>query len=124
MTVARILKPRVPKFRPDLSVWLKDIAEKQVPSKLTPIVGAGDWGASRPHLHVDYKNRTWARGYQAPHRAVAAFFFYYYLPCVYRCYRREATYPFDWEIAALRHRRIYGTQVVRRLTWVDGFNEI
>ena len=32
-----MLKPLVPKFRPDLSVHLKDIAEKQVPAKLKPI---------------------------------------------------------------------------------------
>ena len=34
-----MLKPLVPKFRSDLSVRLKDIAEKQVPVKLKPIVG-------------------------------------------------------------------------------------
>ena len=33
-----MLKPIVPKFRPDLSVRLKDIAEKQGPAKLKPIV--------------------------------------------------------------------------------------
>ena len=33
-----MLKPVVPKLRPDLSVRLKDIAEKQVPAKLKPIV--------------------------------------------------------------------------------------
>ena len=33
-----MLKPLVPKFRSDLSVRLKDIAEKQVPVKLKPIV--------------------------------------------------------------------------------------
>ena len=32
------LKRLVPKFRPDLSTRLKDIAEKQVPMKLKPIV--------------------------------------------------------------------------------------
>ena len=31
-------KPRVPKFRPDLSARLKDIAKKQVPARLKPIV--------------------------------------------------------------------------------------
>ena len=31
----------VPKFRSDLSVRVKDIAEKQVPSKLKPIVCSG-----------------------------------------------------------------------------------
>ena len=35
-----MLKPVVPKFRSDLSVRLGDIAEKQVPAKLKPIVGA------------------------------------------------------------------------------------
>ena len=34
-----MLKPFVPKFRSDLSVRLRDIAEKQVPTKLKPIVG-------------------------------------------------------------------------------------
>ena len=33
-----MLKPLVPKFRPELSVRLKDIAEAQVPAKLKPIV--------------------------------------------------------------------------------------
>ena len=34
-----MLKPLVPKFCPDLSARLKDIAEKQVPVKVKPIVG-------------------------------------------------------------------------------------
>ena len=34
-----MLKPIVPKFRQDLTVRSKDIAEKQVPAKLKPIVG-------------------------------------------------------------------------------------
>ena len=38
--LGHILKPPVPKFRSDLSVRLKDIAEKQVPAKLKPIVEA------------------------------------------------------------------------------------
>ena len=33
-----MFKPLVPKFRSDLSVRLRDIAEKQVPAKLKPIV--------------------------------------------------------------------------------------
>ena len=33
-------KPLVPKFRLDMSARLKGIAEKQVPAKLKPIVGA------------------------------------------------------------------------------------
>ena len=33
-----MLKPLVPKFCPDLLARLKDIAEKQVPAKLKPIV--------------------------------------------------------------------------------------
>ena len=37
--LGRMLKPPVSKFRSDLSVRLKDIAEKQVPVKLKPIVG-------------------------------------------------------------------------------------
>ena len=36
--LGHILKPLVPKFRPDLSARLKDISEKQVPAKLKPIV--------------------------------------------------------------------------------------
>ena len=36
--LGHILKPLVPKFRPDLSARLKDIAEKRVPAKLKPIV--------------------------------------------------------------------------------------
>ena len=34
-----MLKPIEPKFRPDLSARLRDIAEKQIPAKLKPIVG-------------------------------------------------------------------------------------
>ena len=34
-----MLKPLVPKFCCDLSVRLRDIAEKQVPANLKPIVG-------------------------------------------------------------------------------------
>ena len=38
--LGHILEPPVPKFRSDLSVRLRDIAEKkQVPAKLKPIVG-------------------------------------------------------------------------------------
>ena len=33
-----MLKPRVPKFRPDISDRLKDIAEKRGPAKLKLIV--------------------------------------------------------------------------------------
>ena len=36
--LGHILKPIVPKFRRDLSIRLKDIAEKQVLTKLKPIV--------------------------------------------------------------------------------------
>ena len=35
-----MIKPFVPKFRRDLSSPLKDIAEKLLPAKLKPIVGA------------------------------------------------------------------------------------
>ena len=35
-----LLKPLVPRFRPDLSTRLKDIPEKQVSVKLKPILGA------------------------------------------------------------------------------------
>ena len=37
-----MLKPLVPKFRQGLSARLKDIAEKQVPAKLKPIVNIND----------------------------------------------------------------------------------
>ena len=37
--LVHMLKPLAPKFRYDLSVRLRDIAEKQVPTKLKPIVG-------------------------------------------------------------------------------------
>ena len=37
--LGHILNPLVPKFRSDLSVRLTDIAEKQIPAKLKPIVG-------------------------------------------------------------------------------------
>ena len=33
-----MLKPLVPRFRPDLSAPLKTIADKQVPAELKPIV--------------------------------------------------------------------------------------
>ena len=33
-----MLKPLVPKFCPDIFVRLRDVAEKQVPAKLKPIV--------------------------------------------------------------------------------------
>ena len=36
--MGHILKPLVPKFRPDLFTRLRDIAEKQVQAKLRPIV--------------------------------------------------------------------------------------
>ena len=36
--IDHMLKSLVPKFRPDLSARLKDIAEKQVPAKPKPIV--------------------------------------------------------------------------------------
>ena len=45
--LGHMMKPLVPKFRPDLSARLKDIAEKQVPVKLKPIVGSSP---SAPHL--------------------------------------------------------------------------
>ena len=37
--LGHMLKPLVPKFRFDLIFRLRDIAEKQVPVKLKPIVG-------------------------------------------------------------------------------------
>ena len=42
-----MLNPLVPKFRLDLSVGSKDIAEKQVPAKLKPIVGQDSIGQGR-----------------------------------------------------------------------------
>ena len=36
--LGQMLKPLVPKFRPDLSARLKTTAEKQIHSKLKPIV--------------------------------------------------------------------------------------
>ena len=39
-----MLKPLMPKFRSDLSVRLRNIAEKQVPVKLKPIVVPGQHG--------------------------------------------------------------------------------
>ena len=41
-----MLKPLVPKFRSDISVRLRNIAEKQVPVKLKTIVGVFETGAS------------------------------------------------------------------------------
>ena len=38
-----MLKPPVPKIRPDLSARLKDIAENQVPVKLKPIGEASEY---------------------------------------------------------------------------------
>ena len=39
------------KFRPDLFARLRDIAEKQVPAKLKPIVGAY-WRIYQPRNHL------------------------------------------------------------------------
>ena len=41
--LGHILKPLVPKFRPDLLARLRGIAEKQVPAKLKPIVEANNF---------------------------------------------------------------------------------
>ena len=50
-----MLKPLVPKFRPDFSARLKVIAEKQVSVKLKLTVGARHWtGISRPSLRTEY----------------------------------------------------------------------
>ena len=40
--LGHILKPLVPKFRPGLLSRLRDIAEKQIPVKLKPIVVHND----------------------------------------------------------------------------------
>ena len=37
--LGHVLKPPLPKFRSDLFVRLRDIAEKQVPANLKPIIG-------------------------------------------------------------------------------------
>ena len=42
-----MLKPLVPRFRSDLSVRLKDIAEKQVPAEVKTIVGTEQTGRQR-----------------------------------------------------------------------------
>ena len=42
--LGHMLKPLVPNFRYDLSVRLRDVAEKQVPAELKPIVGVRDNG--------------------------------------------------------------------------------
>ena len=49
--LGHILKPLVPKFRPDLVARLRDIAEKQVPANLKPIVGTN----SSPLQHTKIK---------------------------------------------------------------------
>ena len=38
LSIGHMLKPLLPKFRSDLSVCLMNIAEKQVPATLKPIV--------------------------------------------------------------------------------------
>ena len=47
--LGRMLKALVPKFRPDISARLKDIAEKQVPTRLKPIV---DVCSKVPAIHL------------------------------------------------------------------------
>ena len=42
--LGHMMKPLVPKFRSDISVCLRNIAEKQVPVKLKQIVGLDDIG--------------------------------------------------------------------------------
>ena len=44
--LGHILKPLVPKFRSDLSVRLRDIAEKQVPAKLKSMIVNGTCGTA------------------------------------------------------------------------------
>ena len=46
-TLGHMLKPLVSKFSSDLSVRLRDIAEKQVPAKMKPIVGTEQTGRRR-----------------------------------------------------------------------------
>ena len=52
-----MLEPLVPKFRSPLPVRLRDVAEKQVPQRLKPIVGesAPFWPNSD---HVEYKSAS------------------------------------------------------------------
>ena len=63
--LGHMLKPLVSKFRSDLSVYLKDIAEKLVPAKLKPLVEAtnsiGTCAAQRYCGNVarrDYRRRA------------------------------------------------------------------
>ena len=44
--LGHMLKPLMPKFRPDLFIRLKDIGEKQVPAKLKPIAVLSWWSRS------------------------------------------------------------------------------
>ena len=48
-----MLKLFAPKFHPDLSVRLRDIAEKQAPVKLKPIVGVRDNGIGSLKTHSE-----------------------------------------------------------------------
>ena len=41
--LVHMLKPLVPKCRPDLFARLRDIAEKRVPAKLKPVVGNAEY---------------------------------------------------------------------------------
>ena len=50
--LVHMLKPLLPKFRPDLSTRLKHIAEKQVPAKLKPIVTSEMHAAQKLLQHV------------------------------------------------------------------------
>ena len=49
-----MLKSPVPMFHPDLSVRLKGIAEKQVPTKLKPMLGVLVIAFAMHHSHVAY----------------------------------------------------------------------
>ena len=44
--LGHMLKPLIPKFRPDLFIRLKDIGEKQAPAKLKPIAVLSWWSRS------------------------------------------------------------------------------
>ena len=61
--LSHILEPLVAKYRPDLFARLRDIAERQVPANLKPIVGAQNsffWDAKQiyPHRFVVWHSVT------------------------------------------------------------------
>ena len=65
-----MLKPHVPKFRPDISARLKDIAEKQVPAKIKPIfpIGRRDMQYKLLTLFENERRSLWLGLRSACHR--------------------------------------------------------